>query len=182
MAEIAPVVGMRHVVEADHRLGPGVGRAQRAPSRATSSASARHAPGSRAPSPPPCRRSGSPPAGNGTGCRDSRCRRCERTKAAASKWLVAPRPGLEEQPFGADQRLREQVELRIERDRLQSIPAGCRAPYGPAGSARRPAGRRRPRCRARVRCAAGPMPDSISSFGELIDEAATITSRRALTT
>ena len=30
-------------------------------------------------------------------------------------------PGLEEQPFGADQRLREQVQLRIERDRLQQF-------------------------------------------------------------
>ena len=38
----------------------------------------------------------------------------------------------------ADQRLREQVQHRIERDRLQSIPAGCRAPCGPAGSAPTP--------------------------------------------
>lgn len=33
-----------------------------------------------------------------------------------------------------------------------------------------------------ARCLAGPMPDNIRILGELMEEAATITSRRALTT
>ena len=102
----------------------------------------------------------------------------ERMKPQDSKWLVAPRPVLEEQPLQPDHALREPVQLRVERDRLRGLQleidlemvlqvlahAGQGVHHVDAGS---------------LQTSPGPMPESCSSFGELMAEAAMITSRRA---
>ena len=107
----------------------------------------------------------------------------ERTKAARLEMVGGAEPGLEEQPLRADQRLAKTSSscelsvigcdaflLDIDFQMILQILADARPVCTPR------------QCRAAARSAAGPMPDSSSSFGELIDEAARITSRRALTT
>ena len=88
---LAPVLLGREVVEAQRRLGRGVGRRDLHRARARRSTSGRCAPGSRARRPAPSRRSGSRSAGSGTsgwGRRRRRC--CARSRPPRSGWW---RPG-----------------------------------------------------------------------------------------
>ena len=63
--------------------------------------------------------------------------------------------------------------------RVAASPSARRRP-GDRDSSRRPrAGAASPRCRRRATASSSPMPDNISSWGERIAPAATITSRRA---
>ncbi len=118
VAEVAPVVRMRHVVEADFRLRPRVGRAQR--DRAARLRA--HRPDMRL----EAVRLGRGLAVVAHGGRDEMIldvgvvdagRRAH--EGCRLEMVGGAEAGLEEQPFGADQRLGERVEDRIERDRLE---------------------------------------------------------------
>ena len=74
-AHLDPVLGMAHVVELDPRRFGRIGRLQAHGARGFSTASVRHAPGSRARAPASSRHRRRPSAGNGTECRGSGRRR-----------------------------------------------------------------------------------------------------------